>query len=124
MRTVKNIVDEIKSLHTTVGARKKLGTPTSQNLVEKLVSAITKAIENLQELDVDSANLLYSALDACDVDAASKMMLSSAIDGRLEAILDAEEDLIEGQGLETSTHHGVDDRVRFPAAFLGTEEKW
>ena len=90
MRSVEAIVCELTAVNASIAKRSKLDSKTSDNLREKAVRQIAYAISNLGDVDFQSAQKLYEAINEAGMNDEATTLMNTAVDEKLDSHLNSQ----------------------------------
>ena len=119
MRSVEAIVCELTAVNASITKRSKLDSKTSDSLREKAARQIAYAISNLGDVDFQSAQKLYEAINEAGMSDEATTLMNTAVDGKLDSHLEGQSaDIAEsskklGQDLLYPENWAVDELHSF-----------
>jgi len=90
MRSVDAIVCELTAVNASIAKRSKLDSKTSDSLREKAARQIAYAISNLGDVDFQSAQKLYEAINEAGMNDEATTLMNTSVDGKLDSHLDGQ----------------------------------
>ena len=80
MRSVEAIVGELTAVSASIAKRSKMDSKASDNLLGKAARQIAYAISNLGDVDFQSAQKLYGAINEAGMNDEATTLMNTAVD--------------------------------------------